>query len=657
MLSRYLLISIFCLCVTVPALAQLPDGSTAPDFTVTDIDGNTHHLYEILESGKSVVLDFSAVWCSICWNYHNSHALNDFYMQYGPDGSNEAMVLFLESDLTTGVDAINGIGGGTQGDWTDGTLYPIVDLPNHEIRTAYDVPGYPTIYKICPDKKVYELFQPSAKELGFWLQSCQLDIELNDVTNTSCHGLGEGAVSVNVTGGFGPIEYAWSNGTTADILTDVEAGTYHVTVSDLNDRTAVLEDIVITGPNTPVEITSADITDLQCYDDWSGRIDLQAGGGTPSYNYYWDFGQVGNMVPFLSAGSYTVTVTDANGCSVVATYEVSEPDSLMISPVVTDADCGAPFGMLDYNISGGIPPYMTWLNGLPMGTTNGTSQIESLLPSGYNFLITDANGCESSVDFVIESSPELIVDLGQDTSLTCAQLDVQLTAQVSGSIGDLSITWETSGGNIIALDQLSVEVDHPETYIVSIWDFSTMCLAIDTVHVTDMRELPIAGYMSVSNGLQVNFENNSAGVNLDYLWDFGDGTTSTAQSPEHAYCCTGIYSVCLISTNFCGSDTICRDVSVSEYPKGDLPQWSSDVERVKVEAGSVNQPRIIVHDASPSDSFRYTLVNVNGAEITGGEFMGATHQLSISKSIPAGIYLLVVRDEHGLVHTYKLSLF
>ena len=147
---------------------QLPANSIAPDFTVTDINGETHNLYSYLDEGKVVILDLFAVWCGPCWNYHQAHILEDLYQEKGPDGTNEVVVLAIESDGSTAVECITGGCASTIGDWTVGVSYPAID--SRAVADAYDLAYYPTIYAIYPNRIVNEVGQRSLEFLQEYVE-------------------------------------------------------------------------------------------------------------------------------------------------------------------------------------------------------------------------------------------------------------------------------------------------------------------------------------------------------------------------------------------------------------------------------------------------------------------------------------------------------
>ena len=135
--------------------AQLPEGSFAPDFTAMDIDSVEHNLYSYLDSGYQVILDFSATWCGPCWNYHTSGVLEELYEAYGPDGTNEIRVFFIEGDDSTTSADLQGTGTSTAGDWITGTSYPIIDNAG-DIFATFENTYYPTIYTVCPSGLITE---------------------------------------------------------------------------------------------------------------------------------------------------------------------------------------------------------------------------------------------------------------------------------------------------------------------------------------------------------------------------------------------------------------------------------------------------------------------------------------------------------------------
>jgi hypothetical protein len=159
-IARLLFIFLFLLLNSSISKAQLVNGSIAPDFTLTDIKGQSHNLYNYLSQGKTVFLDFSATWCHPCWNYHVAHHLEDLWEHHGPVGgkdvdtntTDDVMVLFIEPDLRTDTNDLKSATSMSVGDWVTGTPYPIIDLMNNTVSAAYGVAYYPTIFMICPDK-------------------------------------------------------------------------------------------------------------------------------------------------------------------------------------------------------------------------------------------------------------------------------------------------------------------------------------------------------------------------------------------------------------------------------------------------------------------------------------------------------------------------
>jgi len=179
--------------ISLKVSAQLPNGTICPDWTGTDINGTSWHLYDLLDQGKTVFIDVSATWCSPCWNYHTGvtngtggvPALEKLYSDYGPSGTNELMVFFIEGDNATTNADLNGTGTNTQGDWVTGTLYPIIDdaaIGN----TLLDISYFPTIYMVCPDRIITENGQLTAAAHKAKMDAgCFTAVAGNDVGVTS----------------------------------------------------------------------------------------------------------------------------------------------------------------------------------------------------------------------------------------------------------------------------------------------------------------------------------------------------------------------------------------------------------------------------------------------------------------------------------------
>ncbi|HFA49376.1 MAG TPA: T9SS type A sorting domain-containing protein [Bacteroidetes bacterium] len=169
------------------AQAQLPDHSIAPDFTVTDLDGNEYNLYEMLASGKSVVIELTATWSYLGFMYHQGGALANYYETYGPDGSGEAVVLMIEANDYTTLEDLQGTGNDTEGDWLTGTPYPVVDDAQF-VADLFDNYDFPAIIHICPNREITNLLTPSSFTIYQVTTDCLLPAGENNVGILSYNG-------------------------------------------------------------------------------------------------------------------------------------------------------------------------------------------------------------------------------------------------------------------------------------------------------------------------------------------------------------------------------------------------------------------------------------------------------------------------------------
>ena len=158
---------VFAIFLSFSAFSQSLVDFTATDFTITDIDGNEHNLYSILDEGKPVLLDLFAVWCPPCWSFAQSGALEDFNAAYGSEGNNTAFTIAVESDIRTDVSALSG-SGNSVGDWTSIINYPLANAVDAFIARAYRLTYYPTIYLIRPDRTVINIGQGPSGEFTYW---------------------------------------------------------------------------------------------------------------------------------------------------------------------------------------------------------------------------------------------------------------------------------------------------------------------------------------------------------------------------------------------------------------------------------------------------------------------------------------------------------
>ena len=202
--------------IVISSFAQLPNGSVAPNFTITDIDGVEHELYDILDQGKPVLLDLFAVWCGPCWDFAEIGVFDDFNEVYG----NSVFVVAVEADPSTPESDLYG-GSNSIGDWTEIIHYTLANDDLIGDSTLYDLSYYPTIYLICPDRTVSEIGQTSPFG-GFWT----VPVLAEEVFNYSCDPIG--AVNVGIQSYNSELDYC-GNGKIEPVITISNTGLENVT--------------------------------------------------------------------------------------------------------------------------------------------------------------------------------------------------------------------------------------------------------------------------------------------------------------------------------------------------------------------------------------------------------------------------------------------
>jgi len=370
-------------------------------------------------------------------------------------------------------------------------------------------------------------------------------------TNELCHGAATANVNLTVTGGTGKYSYLWNNSATTPELSGLKAGNYFVTVSDINACSATKE-IVITEP--AVIMLTETHNNLSCNGTTNGSIALLAAGGVPAYHYAWNNGDTTRNIANIGAGSYSVSVTDANGCfASLSTIMITEPTALNVSISPNEVACyGSSSGEATSTVTGGTAPYQYhWSN------DNDGQNIASEKAGTYILTVTDANGCSSIDTTTINTLPPMSVT-GNTGPLPCANAYGDIIPNVTSGTPPYTFRWSNSE------ETQDLDHVHPGMYSVTISD-ANKCKFDTTFTITNLNNFDVkaSGGGTVEMGQTVNLYAVSTGSPLTHFdWTPSNGLSCTecantvAQPGE-----TTIYTVIGTDTNGCtASDTVSVDV-------------------------------------------------------------------------------------------------
>jgi gliding motility-associated-like protein len=261
-------------------------------------------------------------------------------------------------------------------------------------------------------------------------------------TPPSGPGASDGSASVVLSGGTAPYTILWSNGDVGPFADSLAAGSYTVLVLDANGCSSS-QPFVLNDPGCGL-VLDLDATDPSCFGDANGSISATPSGAPGPFSYLWNTGDTSSAIVDLSAGSYSVTVTAADGCMAMADTILVEPDPLVAGAVVASPACAGETGSIALSPSGGTAPYsVLWSDG-------ATALIrDSLLPGTYSVVLSDALGCVDSIALSIDSGSLLSASASIVQPESCAgAADGSILLLPDGGTPPYSIFWPHNGSTL-----------------------------------------------------------------------------------------------------------------------------------------------------------------------------------------------------------------
>jgi len=456
------------------------------------------------------------------------------------------------------------------------------------------------------------------------------------VQDITCNGLANGTVTINVSGGNPEYTYNWNdpNAQTTQTAVNLDAGDYTVLVTDATGCEGEVS-VSIIDP-APLTASVASSSDALCFGQASGQASVNVNGGTQPYTLLYNGASQNNPTSILQAGSYTIEVVDASGCTVSTSVEIGEPGPITSNVNGINPLCfGGTNGSASVAAGGGVGGFtFVWTN------SASTSSTASNLSSGsYAVTVTDGNGC-SVTSTVTLTQPTAVVASVSSSPATCGLADGSATAAGSGGNGPYTFSWQAIGQQTAVAGNLEAG-----SYQVIVTD-ANGCTGTSSVVVAETNFPNASIGLNIVEGyspLNVTFSNTSTNA-TQYIWNFGDGTsvtTTNLQNVNHTFTSgeeVEEFEIMVVAVNAGG----CADttyVSVLVFGLAELIAYN-----VFTPNGD-GKNDIFRFSTSSIEDFECIIFNRWGAEVYrwNDQESGWTGRASSGDDCPSGTYFYVVR--------------
>lgn len=379
-------------------------------------------------------------------------------------------------------------------------------------------------------------------------QPALLVASVGSATNITCYGSNNGTATIVVTGGTNPYKYAWSNSGTSATENGLSAGTYTVVVTDSNGCSSTAS-VTITQPSQ-LAVTIPPGNNVNCNGGNNGSASVSASGGTPSYNYLWSNGNTTTGISNISAGTYSVKVTDANGCSSTASVTITQPAALSVTFSTQAPLCsGSSNGLSMATVNGGTGPYTYLWSTVPAQTGQSATNLSA---GTYTVTVTDNHGCTLTSTVTVTDPAAVTATIAGTVNASCYGYgNGDAKALAGGGTAPYSYTWTT----VPVQTSATAKNLSAGTYTVTITD-NHGCTATTSATITQPAKIvtTVTGPDTICSGTNVVLNASSTGGDGTYLyhWSNGGGPGSSINvSPAN----TTTYTVTAIDGNGCTGDT------------------------------------------------------------------------------------------------------
>ena len=366
----------------------------------------------------------------------------------------------------------------------------------------------------CTDTETVSISEPASGVIA----AAVLD------SNVSCNSGSDGGATASATGGTAGYTYSWSNSATTASITGIAAGTYSVTVTDANGCTDSTS-VIVTEPTSLVAASVLD-SNTSCNGSSNGGATASATGGTGTYSYSWSNSATTASITGVPAGTYSVTVTDANGCTDSSTVTITEPNSIVATSVVdSNVSCnGSSNGGATAGATGGTGTYTyAWSNSAT------TASITGVLAGTYSVTVTDANGCTDSASVTVTEPTSLVAATSLDSNVSCnGNADGGATVSATGGTTAYSYAWSNSATTASITGVAAATYSVTITDVNGCTDSSSVIITEPTVLVATATVDSNTSCSSASTG--VGSAVGSGGI-TPYLYEWSNGAdTATANN-------------------------------------------------------------------------------------------------------------------------------